>query len=239
MAGISLEEVSISVIFPCYNDSGTIGELVMQSDELLRNLKLSHEIIVVDDCSTDSSYSTLANIKGRIPSLKIIRHSTNKGYGGALRSGFSNAAGYLIFYTDGDGQYDISELPILLAAMTDDTDFVNGIKIQRSDPWYREAIGIGYNRLVRFIFGLTLFDTDCDYRLIRKRVLESIVLTCDSGAICVELAKKIQSAGANIRQVSVHHYPRRYGRSQFFRPMNLVKTFMELGALWMRIVLWK
>ncbi len=229
----------ITVIFPCYNDSGTICTLVRKSDRLLRTLGLSYEIIVVDDGSTDNSVIALKGIKKYFPRLRIIEHTTNTGYGGALRSGFSQARGSLIFYTDGDGQYDVLELPILLAAMTADIDFVNGIKIQRSDQWYRMIIGNGYNLLVRLIFWLPVYDTDCDFRLIRKRILGDISLTCRSGAICVELVKKAQIAGARIRQVSVHHYPRMYGRSQFFRPLRLLLTLIELSTLWVRVVLFR
>lgn len=227
-----MQKPTISVFFPCFNDSRTIGKLVQTADKLLKQYARAYEVIVVDDGSTDSSRQLLGKLKQKLTKLKLILHSSNKGYGAALRSGFKHARYELVFYTDGDGQYDINELGLMIPLLTADTDVVNGIKMERNDPWIRIAAGKGYNFFVRNLFGLKIFDVDCDFRLIRKSLLKSVKLTSNSGAICVELIKKLQDNGARFREVTVHHYDREYGNSQFFRLGKIAQTAVELTKLW-------
>jgi glycosyltransferase involved in cell wall biosynthesis len=230
---------SISIFFPCYNDEKTIGRLVEDSFETVRTLTNDYEVIVIDDGSKDKSKELLIRLAKKYSRLKLILHEKNKGYGGALQSGFKNATKDLIFYTDGDGQYDVRELPILYTLMSEDVDFVNGIKMSRHDPTYRIIVGNLYSLVIRWAFWLPIADVDCDFRLIRKRIVDKMDLTVTSGAICVELVKKAKRAGARFRQVSVHHYERSYGNSQFFRPEKILHTFWELGNLWIKLVITK
>lgn len=222
---------SVSVFFPCYNDERTIGGLIETADKILRRRGGKYEIIIIDDGSTDGSRRLLKKLAKEFSSLRLVFHRENKGYGGALRSGFGKAKYDLVFYTDGDGQYDVSEIELILPLMTEDIDAVNGIKMFRNDPWYRVVIGNIYNFFVRNVFGIDIFDTDCDFRLVRKSLLKKINLKCSSGAICVELVRKLQDAGARFRQVSIHHYPRKYGRSQFFNWGRVMMTGWELIKL--------
>lgn len=226
---------SISAFFPAYNDGGTIASMVITADVVLRQLGADYEIIVVNDGSKDYTDEVLRELEARFERLRVIRHEKNRGYGGALRSGFAAARKDLIFYTDGDAQYDVHELPALLAAL-DGADVVNGYKISRSDPLHRIVIGRLYHHVVRLAFGLRLKDVDCDYRLMRRAVFDRVTLECNSGAICVELMKKIQDAGFVIRQVPVHHYHRAYGGSQFFNVPRIVRSIRDLAQLWMRLV---
>lgn len=223
---------SISVFFPCYNDKGTISLLVEKADKILSKRKIKHEVIVVDDGSGDGSREVLKKLTKEIKSLKLVFHKKNRGYGGALKTGFKTAKHDLVFYTDGDAQYDVNELDLLIPLMTKDIDVVNGIKMFRNDPWYRIVIGNLYNFFVRNVFGIDIVDIDCDFRLIRQSLLNKISLKSDSGSICVELIKKLQKEGARFRQVSVHHYPRIYGNSQFFNFKRVWKTGVELISLW-------
>src|SRR5436190_7063924 len=113
---------SISVFFPCYNDADTIGSLVLDAEATLRTLTGDYEIIVINDGSRDASADVLRDLQPRVDRLQVITHETNRGYGSALRSGFSRASKDLVFYTDGDGQYDVKELRLLVVLMTDDVD---------------------------------------------------------------------------------------------------------------------
>jgi len=227
---------SITVFFPCYNDAKTIGKLVRDSFKLLRKISKDYEVIVVDDGSTDSSREILKSLAKRYKRLRLVFHPKNLGYGGALNSGFRAASKELIFYTDGDGQYNIFELPLLLAVMGNDTDLVNGIKIVRKDPTYRIVLGNIYNFLVRWLFWISVHDVDCDFRLIRKRLIDKIELRSKSGAVCVELVKKAQRKKARIREVSVSHFERKFGKSQFFKPLRLIKTLKDLLILWVELM---
>lgn len=223
---------SVSAFFPCYNDEGTIGELIRSADALLAKWSAPYEVIVVNDGSTDGSGAVLRKVKKEVPRLRIITHQRNQGYGAALRSGFRAAKFDLVFYTDGDGQYDVRELKLLFPLLTSDIDVVNGIKMERNDPWIRLAAGKGYNFFVRNLFGIKIFDVDCDFRLIRRSALKKIALSCSSGAICVELVKKLQDQGARFREVTVHHYDRQFGTSQFFKPLRIFHTLVELTRFW-------
>ena len=178
---------SISAFFPCYNDESTIADLVREADAQLGCATDDYEIIVVDDGSRDRSAAVLADLAAQVPRLRIVTHPVNRGYGGALRSGFAAATKDVVFYTDGDGQYDVKEIPIMLALLVDDTDFVNGMKMSRSDPAYRVFIGNLHKFVTRWAFWLPIDDVDCDYRLIRRAVLDRIELHSNSGSICVEL----------------------------------------------------
>lgn len=231
----SNEQKSISVFFPCYNDEGSIAKLVKDADETLKSLTDDYEVIVIDDGSKDRSREILIALEKEYEKLKLIFHGKNKGYGGALKSGFEAASKELIFYTDGDGQYDVKELPILLSLMSDDVDFVNGIKMARRDATYRIIIGNLYSFVTRWAFYLPVYDVDCDFRLIRKKIIDKVNMESNSGSICVELVKKSQRAGAKFRQVSVHHFERQWGKSQFFRFSKLLSTFFEISRLWVKM----
>ncbi len=227
---------SISAFFPAFNDGGTIASMVVSAEATLRSLTEDFEIIVINDGSTDYTADILKELSLRYPSLRVIDHGSNRGYGAALRTGFAEAKRELVFYTDGDAQYDPRELRRLVEAMSPDVDVVNGYKIDRSDPLHRRIIGRLYHHIVRAGFGFHLRDVDCDFRLIRRRVFDAIDLRSTSGTICLELVKKLQDAGFRFAEVPVHHHHRAYGRSQFFNFPRLWRTLVQLAALWWRLV---
>ena len=227
----------ISVFFPAYNDGGTIGSMVTEAIATLKRLTDDYEVIVVNDASSDRTQEVLEELSDVYPQLRVVRHEKNRGYGGALRSGFAAASKELVFYTDGDAQYDVRELEALFAALRDDVDWVNGYKIGRSDPWYRVVIGTVYQHVVRLLFSLRVRDPDCDFRLIRRRVFERVHLESNSGIICVEMMRKLQDAGYKVAEVPVHHYHRIYGRSQFFNFRRVAAVGRGLLRLWWQLVL--
>ena len=227
----------ISVFFPAYNDGGTIGSMVTEAIATLKRLTDDYEVIVVNDASSDRTQEVLEELSDVYPQLRVVRHEQNRGYGGALRSGFAAASKELVFYTDGDAQYDVRELEALFAALRDDVDWVNGYKIGRSDPWYRVVIGTAYQYVVRLLFSLRVRDPDCDFRLIRRRVFERVHLESNSGIICVEMMRKLQDAGYKVAEVPVHHYHRTYGRSQFFNFRRVAAVGRGLLRLWWQLVL--
>ncbi|PYR10726.1 MAG: glycosyltransferase family 2 protein [Acidobacteria bacterium] len=222
----------LSVFFPAYNDSGTIASMVIRTVKAAAELTPDFEIIIVDDGSGDGT----ADIAERFDHLRVLTHRQALGYGGALRVGFASATKELIFYTDGDAQYDPAELKTLWESFRPDTDLVNGYKISRADPLHRIVIGRLYHYIVSLLFGLKLRDVDCDFRLMRRSIFERINLEKTSGIICVEMMKKIQDAGFRIVEVPVHHYHRAYGKSQFFNYRRLFRTARDLMLLWVALV---
>lgn len=227
---------SLTILFPCYNDAGTIGSLVAAADLVAREHTKDYEIIIVDDGSTDSSRQLLLEMQRKYPHLRLVLHDRNRGYGAALRSGFAHAKKELVFYTDGDGQYDVLELRRLLLVMQDGVDVVNGYKIIRSDPWYRVLIGNIYLALMRLLFNFHVRDIDCDFRLMRRKIFDTIRLTHTTGVICLELVKKLELAGFRFAEYPVHHYFRSYGKSQFFNLRRVFFTGLNIIRLWWQLV---
>jgi len=227
---------SLTAFFPAYNDGGTIASMVLTALITLRQITDDYEVVVVNDGSADYTAEVLEELARQYPQVRVIHHRQNRGYGGALRTGFASARKELVFYTDGDAQYDPREMTVLLSALTDDVDVVNGWKIQRHDPLHRIIIGRLYHWTVKLAFGFRLRDVDCDFRLIRRRVFDQIDLESHTGTICVEMVKKMQDAGFRFAEVPVHHYHRAYGKSQFFNFRRLFRTGIQLLHLWWKLV---
>jgi glycosyltransferase involved in cell wall biosynthesis len=229
----------ISAFFPAYNDAPSLPALLATTFSTLEATGRPFEVVVVNDGSHDDTAAVLLSLQQTYgpARLRIITHPANRGYGGALRSGFAAARLPLVFYTDGDGQYDPAELPKLLALLTPAIGLVNGYKLLRHDPWHRILIGRLYNQFARFLFRIRIRDIDCDFRLIRRELLHGLHLTSTSGTICVELVRKIEVSGCGVAETGVHHYPRLHGRSQFFRWRSLLTTFAQLIRLYWTLVL--
>lgn len=226
----------LSIFFPAYNDGGTIASMVVSALLTARELTPDHEVIVVNDGSSDATPRILDELARMYPPVRIVHHEVNRGYGGALRTGFEQARKPYVFYTDGDAQYDPTEMALLWERMADDVDLVNGYKISRSDPLHRIIIGRIYHHAVKLLFGLTVRDVDCDFRLMRTAIFDRVRLTKSSGVICLELMKKIQDAGFRIAEVPVHHYHRAYGKSQFFNFRRIWRTGIDVLKLWIELV---
>ena len=206
--------------------------------EVLATQCTDFEVIVVNDGSRDGTAAVLEALTVKhAPFMRVVTHPENRGYGAALRSGFAAARKEFVFYTDGDGQYDVSELPGLIELMDADVGLVNGYKLERQDPGHRIAIGFVYNHFVRWLFGVRLRDIDCDYRLIRRVALNDAKLQSSSGTICIELVRLIELSDWRVVETGVHHYPRLHGRSQFFRTRSLLTTLSQLLELYWRIIL--
>jgi Glycosyl transferase family 2 len=195
---------------------------------------------VINDGSKDYTAEVLDDLATLFPDVvRIIHHKVNRGYGGALRSGFAAATKDVVFYTDGDAQYDPHELRILMEYLNPGVDVVNGYKIARHDPFHRIIIGKVYHWTVKLGFDLKGKDTDCDFRLIRRECLDNIELTSNTGTICLELIKKLQARDYKFEWVPVHHYHRVYGKSQFFNFPRLWRTGVNLLQLWWRLIVLK
>jgi glycosyltransferase involved in cell wall biosynthesis len=228
---------SVTACFPCYNDALTIAKMVEDVREALAPLVADLEIVVVDDGSSDGSPDVLKVLADDVPELVVVLHERNRGYGGALISAFSTATKDWIFYTDGDAQYDAREAALMVAAVTPDTDIVQGYKIGRGDPWYRKVIGRVYHHVVKLAFRLHVRDTDCDFRLFRRSLIEQAPLQSETGVICVEMMRRFEQSGARFVEVPVHHYNRPHGRSQFFRLPHIARAGLQLGRLWVELIL--
>jgi len=224
-----MKKYGISAFFPAYGDEKTIGKMVLDMLEVLKEISNDYEVIVVDDGGPDRSGEIADELSKRYKEVRVIHHEKNKGYGGALKSGFYNSRKELVFYTDGDAQYDVREIKRLLPYI-EEYDVINGYKIKRNDPFYRIVFGRLYHYFVKFLFGLKIKDVDCDFRLMKRKIFDKVKLEEDGGIICVELVKKLQNNKFKIKEVPVHHYARE-GSSQFFRLNRILRVIKDVFRL--------
>lgn len=227
---------SVTVFFPAYNDAGTIPAMILRALRVLPAVADDYEVVVINDGSTDDTGAILDELARHLSRLRVIHHAQPSGYGGVLRAGFAAARKDWIFYTDGDAQYDARELTDLAGAVAAGVDMVQGYKIKRHDPFHRVVIGLAYQYFVKFLFGLTIRDVDCDFRLMRRAIFDVVRLESTTGTITFELVKKIQDAGFRMVEVPVHHWYRQYGESQFFNFPRVARTLQALLGWWWRLV---
>lgn len=222
---------SLSFVFPAYNDAPSLSILLRKVEQIAPEITSDYEIIIVNDGSKDNTAELLSDLKKKYRRLNVVTHANNIGYGAALMDGFKEAKNEYIFYTDGDGQYDVLEIVKLIDNLDEYTDVISGFKIQRFDSWYRVLLGKLYNRLAKFLFQLQVKDVDCDFRLFRRKLISDIYIPVTSGAFDVALTKVFQERNARIKNIPIHHYPRQYGESQFFTLKNIAKSVIDVFLL--------
>ncbi len=233
------KNISLTIFFPVYNDWGTIASMVAESIFTAKKITDDFEIILVDDGSEEKTQDILEFLESQFSQVRVVHHKKNKGYGGALKTGFREAKKEWVFYTDGDAQYDVRELLNLVGGMRDDVDVVNGYKIKRNDPFYRVLTGKTYQHVSKLLFSLPITDVDCDFRLMRKKIFDDITLNSNSGTICVEMIHKISRKGYKFAEVPVSHFFRASGKSEFFNFARLWRVARDYLRLWLRLVVQK
>lgn len=226
--------VSISVFFPCYNEQDNVARTVKQALTVLENLKADYEVIVVDDGSRDETAQIADEIAGRNSRVKVIHHKTNLGYGAALQSGFKAATKEIVFYTDGDGQFDINEMPALLP-MIAQFDIVSCYRLNRQDPIIRRINAWCWTKLVCLLFGMKIRDIDCAFKLYKRQIFDNIELSSTGALIDAEILARATRKGYSITQKGVHHYPRTAGEQTGANLKVILRAFRELFKLYRRI----
>jgi glycosyltransferase involved in cell wall biosynthesis len=226
--------VSISVFFPCYNEQENVRRTVEKALEVLEKLNADFEVIIVNDGSSDGTGRIADEITKRDGRVKVVHHQHNLGYGAALQSGFKTATKELVFYTDGDGQFDINEMPPLLPLM-EQYDIVSCYRLNRRDPIIRKINGWCWTRLVCLLFGLKIRDIDCAFKLYKREIFDKIELSSTGALIDTEILARAARMGCRITQKAVHHYPRTSGRQTGASVRVILRAFKELFKLQSRI----
>jgi len=228
-------EDRLSVFFPMYQEEANVEGSVQKALEVLPGLVGEYEILVVDDGSTDRTREIAERLAEEHPPVRVARHEVNRGYGAAVRTGLESASMELVFFTDGDLQFDLGELGLLLERI-EGADVVCGYRLRRRDPAHRLLNAFLWNRLVRLLLGLRIRDVNCAFKLFRREALQRIEpLETDGAMLSTELMIKLQRSGATIREVGVHHYPRSAGEQTGAKPGVVLKAFRELFAMSRRL----
>lgn len=230
----SYPDIKLSVFFPAYNEEANIKNTVEKAAAVLENLQLKdYEIIVVDDGSKDKTGQILNNLQKKIKKLRVITHNPNKGYGEALKSGYYNSKFEWIAFTDGDGQFDFSEITKFLD-LTSQYDLIWGYRMDRQDPLMRKINGWGWNFISGLLLGFHVKDVDCAFRLVSKKVIDTIphLESTRGGMISPELLARAKKAGFKITEVGVHHFARTAGEQTGANLKVILKSFIDLFKLW-------
>lgn len=229
----------LTFFFPAYNEEENVERTVQLALEKIGPLVGSIEVLIVDDGSTDRTPGLADALAAADPRVRV-HHQPNRGYGGALRSGFAEARGELIAFSDGDLQFDLAELGLLLERLdaTDRpaVDAVIGWRIRRRDPWHRIFIAKTYNAIASVVFGLRVRDIDCAMKLFRREVFDGLPLDAESPFLSAELLIKLRARGTRIAQVGVHHFPRAAGSNTGASFRKILRTLRDIARL--RLALW-
>jgi glycosyltransferase involved in cell wall biosynthesis len=220
----------LSLFYPLYNEEGNVGEAARRALTLLPRYAEIFEVILVDDGSRDGTAAIADRLAAGDPRIRVVRHPINRGYGAALRSGIAAARYEWVFYTDGDNQFDLDEIRLLLP-LAREHEIVSAYRIRRCDPFHRRVNEAVFNAAIRLLFGLRLRDVDCAFKLYRASIFTSLELISDGAMIDVEILARAARRGARIAQVGVHHYPRIAGRSTGASLSVIARAFRELFRL--------
>lgn len=219
---------SISAFFPAYNEEANIAALCLKTAAVLKRVAGDWEVIAVNDGSKDGTSAQVRALTKKDKRIRVVDHPVNQGYGAAVKTGFRSATKDWIFFTDGDGQFDVNEMELLLA-LSGDHDLVVGYRIKRADPLQRKLNALAWGTLVKTLFQLKgVRDIDCAFKIVRRSVFDRFQLETTGAMISTELLVKAQKNGFKIAQVGVHHYPRVAGVQTGAKISVILRAFKEL-----------
>jgi glycosyltransferase involved in cell wall biosynthesis len=228
----------ISVVLPAYNEEGVIAQTVQRCVEVLSVVAPDYELIVVDDGSRDRTGAIADALASANPRIRVVHNRPNRGYGGALIAGFNAASKPLSFFMDADGQFDIADLPALLALREQGHRAVLGFRHRRRDPVMRHLNAIGWNLLVRLLFRLPVRDVDCAFKLYDTALVRVADVQAEGAMVNTEMLVKLTKLGVPVVQVPVHHYARKHGNSTGANPRVILRAFRELLRLHGKLHAW-
>ncbi len=222
--------ISITVFFPCFNEQENVERVTKKAVEVLQGIKADYEIILVDDGSKDNTPVIVDNLSQVNKRIRAIHHETNKGYGAALQTGFRSAVKEYVFYTDGDGQFDIEELPPLLPLMSD-CDIVSCYRKNRQDSLVRKMNAFCWTTLVNLLFKMRIRDIDCAFKLFKREIFDNIEMQSTGALIDTEILARSIRKGYKVVQKPVKHYPRMHGQQTGANIKVIMRAFRELFRL--------
>lgn len=196
---------------PAYNEEGNIATTIIDARNAAKQVSKQYEIIVVDDGSHDRTAEVVMELRKHDENIRLVKHVKNKGYGAAVKTGLKACKFDWIFFTDSDGQFHYDELEKFVS-LRDKADLIIGYRRKRMDPFHRVFVAQVLLKIWNFVlFGLTVRDVDCAYKLFKKEVRDTVKLDTESAITVTEFIVKSKAAGFKILQLPVFHYPRKFG----------------------------
>lgn len=226
----AIKPLSLTIFFPCYNEEANVERITRKAVEVGRRLADDLEVLIVNDGSRDGTAEIADRLAAEIPEVRAVHNNPNRGYGGALQRGFREATKNWIFYTDGDGQFDLEELEQVLP-MIRDHDVVSCYRLDRKDPLLRKVNAFCWSTLVNTLFGIGLKDIDGAFKIYPKPFIDAIELHSTGALIDTEMLAKARAHNLDIGQRGVHHYPRTAGQQTGANLRVILRAFRELFKL--------
>lgn len=225
-----MKKYPLSIFFPCFNEEPNVERVALGALAVARRISDDYEIIIVNDGSSDRTGEIADRLSRQYPEIRVVHHERNKGYGAALQSGFKSARKELVFYTDGDGQFNIEEITKLLP-LIEEYDIVSGYRINRRDPVIRKVNAFLWGTLVNLLFKFKISDVDSAFKLYRREIFDQITMESQGALIDTEVLAKARAKGFTITEVGVTHYPRQAGEQTGAKLTVIIKAFKELFKL--------
>jgi glycosyltransferase involved in cell wall biosynthesis len=229
---------SISLVLPAYNEADNIEAMVAEATPALEFVTDDYEIIVVDDGSKDETATVTRRVMETHPHVWLVQHPVNQGFGAAVFTGFTHAEKDWIFYTDADRQFVLSELQNFVPLM-EQADLIAGYRAPRRDPFLRVFYGKGWSMLCTLLFGYTVRDVDCGFKLFRREIIEELAPQIQSrgATFSIEWLARAKRAGYRFVELPVSHRPRVAGSQTGANIDVIVRAFRELIGV--RLQLWR
>jgi glycosyltransferase involved in cell wall biosynthesis len=223
----------IAVALPAHNEAANLPRTVARAVSELRKVTSDFEVVVVDDGSRDRTADVVRELQREYPEVRLVQHPVNLGYGAAVWTGITSGQKEFVFYTDGDGQFDIGELERFIP-FTGEYDLIIGYRAPRRDPPMRLVNAFGWKMFVTLLFGYVARDVDCAFKLFRREVLDHVYVESRGAAFSAEFLVKARDHGFKIKELPVTHLPREAGKATGNRPDVIVRAFKEMIAFWFK-----
>lgn len=233
--GMSKKIDELSVFFPAYNEEKNIKLTVLDAKKVLEKIALKWEILVINDGSTDKTAEVARDLGKKDKRIRLVNHKENKGYGGALKTGFEKSRYEWVAFTDSDGQFDFSEIEKFISKR-DEADFILGYRLKRADSALRKVLTWGWNLFPKIILGMRARDYSCGFKMLKRKVFEDMKpLVGEEKVTQIEMIVKAQRKGYKIVEVGVNHYPRKRGKATGANIFVVMKSMRDLLKLWKEI----